>query len=107
MWKNKEFLVLEGRGLLKQYGELDLVNMIIDNDTLLLTSSNLDDFTGMVINRMSKDNFDAVLEILAKLSKAVMNETIATVAVDIVSGGSISKHMQMFEDLSVRNFKNL
>ena len=107
MWKNKEFFVLEGRGLLKQYGELDLVNMIIDNDTLLLTSSNLDDFTGMVINRMSKDNFDAVLEILAKLSKAVMNETIATVAVDIVSGGSISKHMQMFEDLSVRNFKNL
>ena len=107
MWKNKEFLVLEGRGLLKQYGELDLVNMIIDNDTLLLTSSNLDDFTGMVINRMSKDNFDVVLEILAKLSKAVMNETIATVAVDIVNGGSISKHMQTFEDLSVRNFKNL
>ena len=68
MWKHKEMFALERKGLLKQYGELDLINMIIDNDTLLLNTNNLDDFTGMIISRMSKDNFDVVLDILAKIS---------------------------------------
>lgn len=107
LWKNKEFLVLEEMGLRKQYGELDLICMILDNDKLLLKSIDLDNLTAKVINRMSKDNFDVVLEILAKLSKATMNESISAVAMDIINGGPISEHMTKFEDLSVRNFNSL
>ena len=94
-------------GLRKQYGELDLINIILDNDTLLLKSIDLDNLTGKVINRMSKDNFDVVLEILSKLSKATMNESISAVAMDIINGGPISEHMTKFEDISVRNFNSL
>ena len=107
MWKHKEMFTLERKGLLKQYGELDLINMIIDNDTLLLNTNNLDDFTGMIISRMSKDNFDVVLDILAKISRATMNETISAVAKDIIKGGPISQTMGSFEQLSVRNFSSL
>ena len=107
MWKNKEFFLLERRGLLEQYGELSLISIIIDNPVLLLKDNTLDSFTNTLVKRMSKENFPSVLDIMAKISKASMNSTISTVAMDILTDGPISKSVGSLDEHSHKTFSNL
>ena len=107
MWKNKEFFLLERRGLSEQYGELSLISMIIDNPVFLLRDNTLDNFTNNLVKRMSKENFPSVLEIMAKISEASMNSTISTVAMDILTDGPISKSVGNLDEHSYKTFSNL
>lgn len=51
MWKHKEFFTFSCRGLLMQFGELDLLSMLCDNKSLLLRDTNLDQLSDLVLTR--------------------------------------------------------
>jgi len=93
MWKHKEFLVVENRGVMPQFGELDLISLIIDNPKLLLKANDLDAFSEKLFKRISTENYQVIIRIFAKLSKATMNNTISNVALDLATEGPIFQQM--------------
>lgn len=77
----------------KQFGELDLISYILDNQELLHQANDLDSLVYKVFERMSKENYPAVLEIFAKISKVYVNKTISLLAKDLLTNGRISEAM--------------
>ena len=106
MWKHKEFIVCKKRGLTEQFGELDVVSLILDNKNDLYKANDLDNLTNMVVERMAKENFEVVIEILAKISMATMNKKISLIAMDILTDGPVSEAMVKLADASPKLFTN-
>lgn len=74
IWKYRNLLVLEELGDNIGYGELELVNTILENDQLLLQVTDLENLSNRLIKRWGKTNKQILLEILAKITKTGISE---------------------------------
>lgn len=106
MWKHKEFLVFEKRALSCQYGELDLINYILDNNELLHESNRLDDFATSIFKRMSSENYEVVIQILSKISTSNVTHNISLLTMDLLNEGKISDALGKIDETSPETFNS-
>lgn len=106
LWKYRDFFVLEKRAMAKQYGELDLLNSILDNKELLSKSNDWERLSSKVLERMSKENFPVVIKIFAKISTSNMNKTIRLLAKDLLTNGPINQAIGKIDESSLEVFES-
>ena len=73
LWKYKTDIILPELGPDKGYGELELLNEILDDQSLLSKATDLQEVLNLLQNRKSDENLSIIFEIMSKITTVTSN----------------------------------